>query len=413
MKSATNKNSEKPPVFAFWRRFHAVAGVIVTPFLLVAALTGFFYALAPTLEQAVYHDEMTAASHAPARPLADQVRAAQEVHPDLELSEVEVSDDPAATTRVLFADATLPNSSYSRAVFIDPGDASVRGDLVQYGSARALPLRTWLSEGHRSLWLGSAGRWYSELAASWMGALAIVGTYLWCARKKCGTSRRQKVLTWHSRVGIVLLPGLLFLTVTGLTWSGVAGGNIGTLREHLDWMPPQPTTQVDTISADPARQVDTVARVAREQGLTGLINLTPPTADNGAWIAAEARESYKPHMNAVTIDAASGTVIDRVDFADWPLPAKLSEWLVNAHMGFLFGIWNQLALAAVAAGLGGITVAGVWMWFQRRGKQTRRPLPADWRLWAPLAAYSVIAPLFGASLLLFLGVEALISRLRA
>ena len=178
-------------------------------------------------------------------------------------------------------------------------------------------------------------------------------------------------------------------------------------------MPPQPTTQVDTISTDPARQVDTVARVAREQGLTGLINLTPPTADNGAWIAAEARESYKPHMNAVTIDAASGTVIDRVDFADWPLPAKLSEWLVNAHMGFLFGIWNQLALAAVAAGLGGITVAGVWMWFQRRGKQTRRPLPADWRLWAPLAAYSVIAPLFGASLLLFLGVEARISRLRA
>ena len=132
MKSATNKNSEKPPVFAFWRRFHAVAGVIVTPFLLVAALTGFFYALAPTLEQAVYHDEMTAVSHAPARPLAEQVRAAQEVHPDLELSEVEVSDDPAATTRVLFADATLPNSSYSRAVFIDPGDASVRGDLVQY-----------------------------------------------------------------------------------------------------------------------------------------------------------------------------------------------------------------------------------------------------------------------------------------
>lgn len=132
---------------------------------------------------------------------------------------MESFEDPAKTTRVLFDDPAL----------------EVTGDLVQYGSSRALPLRTWISEGHRQLWLGDPGRIYSEVAASWLGILALAGGWLWWAKRK-------KKRSLHSALGIWLLPGFLFLTVTGLTWSSMAGGNIANLRAELDWTQPSVNT---------------------------------------------------------------------------------------------------------------------------------------------------------------------------
>lgn len=57
--------------FSAFNRLHVIAGIFVTPLILVAALSGFFYALAPTIEKVVYHDEMTASSQQPAAPLSE------------------------------------------------------------------------------------------------------------------------------------------------------------------------------------------------------------------------------------------------------------------------------------------------------------------------------------------------------
>ncbi|HCJ68852.1 MAG TPA: hypothetical protein DHV38_05425 [Corynebacterium casei] len=92
-----------------------------------------------------------------------------------------------------------------------------------------------MSEGHRQLWLGDPGRIYSEVAASWLGILALAGGWLWWAKRK-------KKRSLHSALGIWLLPGFLFLTVTGLTWSSMAGGNIANLRAELDWTQPSVNT---------------------------------------------------------------------------------------------------------------------------------------------------------------------------
>ncbi|MBL0888735.1 PepSY domain-containing protein [Myceligenerans sp. I2] len=63
----------------------------------------------------------------------------------------------------------------ARAVFVDPGTGEVRGDLTVYGTSGALPLRTWVDQLHRNLHLGDPGRLYSELAASWLGIVALAG----------------------------------------------------------------------------------------------------------------------------------------------------------------------------------------------------------------------------------------------
>lgn len=401
-----------PRSFGVLRRLHTVAGVIVAPFLIVAALTGVLYALAPSLEKLVYAD-LTRPSGEAVVSLEDQVEAAREVYPDLALNTVQVI--PGENTRVLFADDALPSKSYTHAVFVDPATGEVRGEKVQYGSSRALPLRASLSNGHRSLWLGEPGRLYSELAASWMGALTIGGLVLWLGRRK----RTRGTLRTHAWLGALCSAGFLFLTVTGLTWSSVAGGNIGKLRTLLHWKAPQLSASASEHAGHGAgsmghmdmgpdlASLDGAYDVAREAGLRGIFNLQP---NGAAWNITEARAPFVLHNDAIAV--ADGHVVERVNFSEWPLAAKLTEWLINLHMGFLFGLVNQIVLALIALALLAVSILGLVMWFRRGrrfagpqgiGKLSRSALVT---LVLCLVIYAVIAPLFGISLVVFLVVDA-------
>lgn len=420
-------------------RLHKFTGVIIAPFLIVAALSGFLYALAPTFEPWIYHDEVTATAQGSPRSLDEQIAAAQRQHPDGTVVRVEPSEDPQETTCVLFDDPTAPNSSYTHAVFVDPVDLHITGELQQYGGSRALPFRTWASNGHRTLWLGEPGRLYAELAASWLGALSILGLYLWLKRKQRNKKQPSKVLALHARVGAWLLPGFLFLTVTGLTWSLVAGTSIGKVREELNWKEPSVATSVaeagaSTGAGEHANHAEhvghaghaghtgnhdaaelagaqTAESTARSQGLTGVLEMTPPEKPGDAWGVREARAAFKLRSDAVAV-TPNGEVIDRINSADWPLAAQLTSWLIQLHMGTLFGIYSQVALAVLALGLLVVSIAGLWMWW----KKPRRSLPELKITPAVLAgavAYSIIAPLFGASLLLFFVGDWIVRRLRA
>ncbi|MDV2426129.1 PepSY domain-containing protein [Corynebacterium sp. CTNIH16] len=423
-------------------RLHKFAGVIIAPFLIVAALSGFLYALAPTFEPWIYHDEVTATAQGSPRSLDEQIAAAQRQHPDGDVVRVEPSEDPQETTRVLFDDPTAPNSSYTQAVFVDPVDLHITGELQQYGGSRALPFRTWASNGHRTLWLGEPGCLYAELAASWLGALSIVGLYLWLKRKQRNKKQPSKVLALHARVGAWLLPGFLFLTVTGLTWSLVAGTSIGKVREELNWKEPSVATSVAEVGASTGAGehaghsghaghknhaghaghaghegaaelagAQTALSAARSQGLTGVLEMTPPEKPGDAWGVREARAAFKLRSDAVAV-TPNGEVIDRINSADWPLAAQLTSWLIQLHMGTLFGIYSQVALAALALGLLVVSGAGLWMWWikPRRSLPELKITPA---VLAGVVAYSVIAPLFGASLLLFFLVDWIVRRVRA
>lgn len=436
-------------VRSFLHRFHTIAGIFIAPLLFVAALSGLFYALAPTAENIYYRDTLTATSEQEARPVSEQIAAAQKVHPELAFNAVQVFDNDDRTTRVLFTNPQLPKGQ-RQAVFVDPGDLRVTGDMPVAGSNNALPLRQFISLGHKNLWLGEPGRLYSELAASWMGALAISGTWLWWVRRKKiargkeGSKRNGAVKT-HSMLGLVVLPGLLFLTVTGLTWSSVAGANIGELRTQLNWRAPKPVVEMaaptGSAAATPVdphaehggahgdavmahlvdssalfEEADTVLLAARSAGLKDMVELKAPAEPGQAWTATENRLPNKFANDTITVDGASGARVDYVAFADWPLPAKVTDWLIQAHMGILLGWVTQAALALLAIGIMVTIGYGYLMWF-RRGKGSgfgRLPSSGNWNatskkalagLLLCLAGYAIIAPLFGISLMLFAAAE--------
>lgn len=421
-------------------RVHFYGGILIAPFLLVVACTGLLYVFSPQLEQVFYahalHVPAPPANHQP-QPLSSQVEAAQAARPGDELSSVRPATTPTDTTQVLFEAPDQPDSSYVRTVFVDPHTSGVRDVLVTYGGSQALPLRTWIDQLHRNLNLGEPGRIYSELAASWLWVMVLGGLVLWAGRSGFDRSRKirdvvaprmrpkgkPRLLSWHGSVGLWAAAGLLFLSATGLTWSTYAGGSVSELRSALSWEDPSVSTTLPAHAAGGDVGVDRVLEAAHAKGVTGRVEITPPAKPGKAYSVQQLQKHWPTQQDSVAVDPSTGQVTDVLRFADYPVMAKLARWGIDAHMGVLFGLPNQLLLAALALGLISVVFWGYRMWWVRGPAGAFGALPerGAWRRIPPkvLAPLILVAaflgyflPLFGASLVLFAAVDLWFGRRR-
>lgn len=436
-------------------RLHFYAGILIGPFILISALSGGLYAMAPTIEKFVYSDYLQTDTTGQIASLNDQIRSAQQYRPDLTVSAVRPSPAAGTTTRVLFTDPSLGESE-RLAVFVDPVLAQPVGELAVYGSSGSLPLRTWISQLHRHLHLGEPGRLYSELAASWMWVVALGGVYLWFRRYRTArnarlltidraSTGRSRTLNWHGVVGIWIAVALVFLSATGLTWSTYAGENVSNLRTALSWTTPSvvktlgdappPATggheghdmasaATGTLTDTNVGRVDTVLGIARYNGITGPVEVSIPANAETAFTVAQTREPWVYSNNTIAIDGATQKVTDELWFSDWPLAAKLSAWGIQLHMGLLFGLANQIALAALALALVSVVIRGYIMWWRRRPTRGsdwavgRVPARGGIRNLSPISLVALVAitalvgwfvPLLGISLLAFLLIDVCIA----
>ncbi len=451
-------------------RLHFYIGLFVGPFILVAAITGTLFVLTPQLENMIYAQQLRNDSQGEAQSVSRQVQAAvQHMGADNTLYAVRPSPAAGWNTRVMFTEAGLAGGEH-RALFVDPVTLDIRGDLVVYGTSGNLPFRTWLDHMHRSLLLGEWGRNYSELAASWLWLATLGGLFLWFVsrrRTSAEQARRSPRLAQrrlHGMVGIWIAIGLLFLSVTGLTWSNWAGGRIGELRQTLGWVTPSVSTKlatagagadahahhapatddehahhtgaaqgqaapVATPSGQPAMPhspmsttvalFDPILATTRAAGIDSeQIEIRTPRSADQAWLIRETDRSWPTQVDTIAIDPATMTVVSRADFATFPLVAKLIRWGIDTHMGILFGWVNQLIMAAFGVALSLMVVLGYMMWWKRRpapGAPVSTVVAAwtglSWRArLSSVVAAVVLAwslPVMGVSLLAFLLVDAL------
>ena len=448
-------------LFNLLRRLHFYIGLFIAPFIFIAALTGTLYVLTPQIENVLYASALTTEPQGTAQPLSAQVAAARR-HIGEAAPVYAVRPAPGAqeTTRVQFSQSDL-GPSESRSVFIDPYTLQVKGDMTVYGTSGVLPLRMWLDQLHRGLLLGDVGRIYSELAASWLWVAALGGLVLWL-----GTRPRRKMKKpasgfafarhWHITLGLALSLGLVFFSVTGLTWSQWAGGNIDKMRSELGWMTPQVRTALDAsapaASADPhadhhampqmdgmdmsgmavpvkpARAInapdadwDSVLNAARRSDIhAAKLELRQPKAEGQAWTVSEIDRSWPSQVDAVSVDPTTFAIVDRVEFAHFPLVAKLTRWGVDAHMGVLFGWPNQLLLALFGFGLCATIALGYRMWWIRRpALPAQNPAQTLLVAWLAMPRYAQAAslivalalgwalPVMGGSLLAFIAIDLL------
>ncbi|MEU0497652.1 PepSY domain-containing protein [Mycobacterium sp. NPDC006124] len=433
-------------------RLHFYAGVFVGPFILIAAVTGLLYALIPQIDATVFRHELTVDHVGQARiPLTEQMTAVRAAHPEGVVASIRPPAEPNETTQVSLSVPDVP-PDYGRTVFVDPYTGDVRGALTTFG--QWMPLRAWFDELHRNLHLGAFGRNYSELAASWLWVIALSGSVLWLGQRartrrlrrlavpdRTATGRRR-TMSWHGAVGVWIVVALLGLSVTGVTWSRYGGQSVNQIQAHLDMTAPTVETAlaavpgVDPMPAehhhdaamamgdDALRGADVALAAAQKAGLTGPMWMYPPTAPGQAWKVAEKKRDWPTRYDAISVDPDTGRVVDRVNFADWPFLAKLTNWAVDAHMGVLFGVLNQVVLALVAVGLITGVVLGYRMWWQRRPTRGgawavgRPPLRGALRQTSTPTGLLVVAlavglgwflPLFGISLLAFLLVDGVVA----
>ncbi|MCP2003433.1 putative iron-regulated membrane protein [Buttiauxella sp. JUb87] len=427
------------------RRLHFYIGLFVGPFIFVAALTGTLYVLTPQIENALYHQALRTQDTGENQPLSQQIAAARKfIGEDATIYAVRPAPETGDSTRVQFVDSALGESE-SRAIFVSPATLAIQGDLTVYGTSGVLPLRTWIDQLHRSLLLGDIGRIYSELAASWLWIAALGGVVLWLTSRpkrklKVRKTPQRSARHWHITLGATLLLGLLFFSATGLTWSQWAGGNIDKMRSSLGWMTPQVNTALTPQTGHPHidshaehhammkgmvmpetddSNWDEVLRAARAAGIeSNKVEIRAPRSADKAWTVTEIDRAWPTHVDSAAIDPNGFKVIDRTYFADFPMVAKLTRWGIDAHMGVLFGLPNQLLLAAFGFGLCGMIVLGYRMWWLRRPvisasnpaqtlSESWLALPIIWRSAVLLIAllFSFALPVMGVSLLLFVATD--------
>jgi uncharacterized iron-regulated membrane protein len=217
--------------------------------------------------------------------------------------------------------------------------------------------------------------------------------------------------------GIWISALAMFLLVTAMPWTTVAGEGIGRIR---GWVAPAPRSwslgsadehaahrrEADAASiASPLAVDDVITRAATYQ-LDPPVRIYLPSVDQPYW-RLRSETQNRPRVRELALHPATGALLHEKGFADQPAFDKAINVGIAAHEGQLFGLPNQLLGLFTALGLVAICVSAIVMWWRRRpGGTLGVPAPrvAEFRIGTGLAigiaAVGILLPVLGASVLL-------------
>ncbi|MFN3304021.1 MAG: PepSY-associated TM helix domain-containing protein [Roseateles sp.] len=416
----------------FWR-LHFWAGLVASPIILFAALTGLLYVFTPQIEAWRHADVDRVAVGAQRLPLDAQVAAALAAAPDAALRYVVPAHAADDSTQVWLRaphahhgaakggehDHGLPAGSI---VYVNPYTGQVLGRLQEMER-----FKTWAKKLHSNALQGDGWRWLIELGASWMLVLFATGLVMWWPRSQASGGDGWRALiprwgrgraTWrdlHAVVAIALGLVMAIVLVTGLTWAEHSGKRFREMQTALGQDAPRvPKTLRSAPGDGPSLSWQAVLERSRAQAPDIAMQITPPPGPDGVWRIENFDRTQPTGRFNLALDARRGATMFSSGWERFPTLARATAVGIPFHRGE-FGVWNQvlLALAALAAVFS--VVSGLVMWWQRRprGKVGAPTLPnrhlrqAPLWLWPLMAALAYAMPVFGWSLLAMLAAEAL------
>lgn len=436
-------------------RWHFYAGLLVIPFLILLSLTGIVYLFKPQLDQLMYADLLQV-------PVAEQ-----RLSVDQQLAVVEQAYPQANVQQYLppvqadgSAQFVVDNAGQALNLFVDPYRGTLLGSQDAQNNLQAIARVL-----HGELMIGTLGDRLIELAAGWGIVLLVSGLYLWWPRGSGGAgvlwprldSRGR--LFWrdlHTVSGFWGSLLLLFMLLTGMTWTGYWGAQFAGAWNHFpaamwDAVPksdqlarslntstkqtvawavettPLPLSDAHAAhngsaasqagSAAPQISLQQVVDTASARGVQAGYSITLPKGEEGVYSIALFADDPR-HDATLHLDQYSGKVLADVRWEDYGLVAKTVETGVMLHEGKLFGLPNQLLMLAVCLLVLLSAVSGLIMWWWRRpqGGLGVPPLRHDLPRWKAAIVVMLLLgaafPLVGASLLLIWALDwLLLSRL--
>ncbi|WP_150291657.1 PepSY-associated TM helix domain-containing protein [Sphingobium estronivorans] len=379
---------------AMWR-WHFYAGLIVLPVLALMAVTGALYLYKPEIERAVYHDWIVMGASGEALPPSRLVAAVEKAS----------GGTVSQLQRPASADESWRLTVGRTTWFVDPHDGRLLGSMTNGGIMKTV------KDLHSLVLTGPIGNRLVEVVAGWAILLCVTGLYLrWPCRGNRALALRGRPggrLFWrdlHGTVGFLAAGVILFLAVTGLPWTEVWGGGLRAMVAAQDWGRPKlgaipwtapvketlPWTLRESGAVPGGTggvDVDAVARIAAQRGVTGGYMIGFPATAGAPWLVTTLVVQAED-ARALTIDAGSGAVEQDIDWRMFGAGAKAVEWGVATHQGQEYGEPNRLLMLAGCLCLLLLCGTAPVLWWKRRPEAGLTAPPA-----APPAARRNVAVL--------------------
>ena len=416
-------------------RWHFYAGLFCIPFVLWLSVTGTIYLFKPQIDAWLDRPFEHLDVEGPAASAAAQISAALAAVPGARLNAYELPRTPRSAARVL-----LDRGGNLVRVYVHPRSTAVLRVIDE--DAR---FTRQIFHLHGELMLGDRGSMLIELAASWIIVMLLTGLFLWWPRSgglagivypRFGRGQRTFWRDLHAVTGFWVSLLALFLLVSGLPWAKSWGSLLKQVRQlssetvvRQDW-PTGATSERKERIADAAANTDharhgghggsvsaaapvLLDEVAIERMLASVraldlappVLLAPPTGREPHWTARSDAQDRPLRVNLV-LDADSGAVLERSDFADRPLLDRIIGVGVAAHEGQLFGWFNQALGVFTTSGLVLVSISATVLWWRRRQPGTLgAPAALASATTLPIAFFAIVAglgillPLLGLSML--------------
>jgi uncharacterized iron-regulated membrane protein len=407
---------------ALWR-WHFHAGLLCIPFVLILALTGSIYLFKPQID--AFADRGVDSLRITGRRASGEqhIAAAIASLPGSRLFVYEVPREPDDAVRVhLYS----PDGG-GRIVYVHPETLAILKTVPH--TARLTEIVRMI---HGNLLAGTTGSILLELAASWAIVMLATGLFLWWPRELRGLAgvvyprlRHGKLIFWrdlHSVTGLWVSSLALFLLITALPWTTVAGNAIGKVR---DWVAPAPRDwtlggedphathrqqAAAAAVATPLSVDQVIARIAPYR-LESPVRLYLPSASQPQW-RVRSETQNRPKVRELVLDRMTGALLHEARFADKSAFDKTIQVGIAAHEGQLFGLPNQLLGLFTALGLVMACVSALVMWWRRRPEGSLgypAPKVTEFRIGTPLmiaiVALGLLVPMLGVSILVLWLIE--------
>lgn len=419
---------------AVWR-WHFYAGLVVVPFLVLLATTGMIMLYGNSVETMIGPRQAVVATDNPVS-YAAQAEAAAAAVPDGSVSQLIVPPDQISATKFL-----VNGADGTHVVAVDPADGAVIANYLQEDV-----LFNWASKIHGTLLLGDFGDRVLEIAAGLGIVLILTGLYMWWPRggrtwKRALVPQLSKGRPFwrelHQTTGAYFAVVLLFFLLSGLSWTGVWGGQMvqawntfpaekwdaplsGSTHADMNhgdtkdvpWtleQTPMPMSHGDMAEQGPAT-LDSVVASARQMGFGEQFRVNLPGDATGVYTISQdsmSGDTSNPFGDlTVHLDQYSGAVVAQVAFADYGAGGKAMAAGIALHQGNL-GWWNVALNLAFCLAIIFISVSGIVMWWKRRpkGKFAAPLYPREYRTpWGVLIIALIVCvafPLTGIAIALF------------
>lgn len=446
-----NPQRQWPTYNTIWR-WHFYAGLFCIPFVLVLAITGGIYLFKPQVEATLNQPYQQLTFTGQAQTAKAQISAALAAVPNTVLNGYQLPETSQSAVQVL-----LGRKSDLTRVYVHPQTLEILN--IARDDDQLMQV---VHELHGNLLMGDWGSYLVELAASWAIVMLITGLYLWWPQNAQSLAgiiyprlKSSKRVFWrdlHAVTGFWIAFFILFLLVSGLPWAKSWGGLLKEVRhinagkvveqdwttgpssaraerekmnmaamsdaehaEHMKHM--QVDNKPQTIPLNEKTDysaIDRLVATVQPLHLAYPVLISPPSQKSPDW-TAKSNAQNRPLRAEVVLDAQTGAIKSRKNFADRPLLDRIIGYGVAIHEGQLFGWFNQLLGLITALGLVLISISGVVLWWRRRAphslgapaskKQIGEPKSTAYVITASIVLLGILLPFLGISLAIVLLVE--------